>query len=273
MMRVRELMLALVAISLVWPAQAATVQTVSIHSKKMDKDIPASVILPDAYTNSTGAYPVLYLLHGVGGNYKNWPENLDIEQFADQYDIVMCCPDGDKASWYFDSPIDPGSQYETFVAKECVEYMDKNFRTLTNRSERAICGLSMGGHGALFLAIRHRDVFASAVGLSAGADIRPFSDAWGIKDRIGDIATHKDNWEQLTVMNVAKDLKDGDLAISLDCGTRDFFLDVNRKLHEQLQQNGIQHEYCEHSGRHSWKYWNQAIARQIHFIARQFRKD
>ncbi len=251
-------------------APAATVQTVSIESTKMNRPIPATLTLPESYADGARRYPVLYLLHGAGGSHRSWNSQTDLAALADENNIIIACPDGGVTSWYIDSPLDPACQYETFVAEEFVAFMDATYRTRTDRGSRALCGLSMGGHGALFLAIRHRDVFSTAVVLSGGVDIRPFPNNWDIKKRIGSIESHPENWEKYTVINLAKDLKDGELAISLDCGEQDFFLQVNRALHAQLTSAGIAHEYIEKPGVHNWAYWSAAIKRQMPFIVKHF---
>jgi S-formylglutathione hydrolase FrmB len=251
---------------------ASTVTTVQIYSEKMDKDVPASVVLPDSYAAGTDRFAVLYLLHGAGGDYKGWVSKAPVGELADTYGIIIICPDADKTSWYFDSPINPKSQYETFMSKELVKYVDANYRTRALREFRAIAGLSMGGHGAMFLAIRHKDVFSTVCCMSGGVDIRPFPNNWGIKDRIGDIETYPKRWEELTVIDNAKTLKDGDLAISIDCGVSDFFIGVNRALRKQLLDANISHEYSERPGAHSWDYWKYSIRYQMVFINEKFKK-
>lgn len=247
---------------------ASTVSVIEIPASKMDKPIQATLILPDAYQQkSEKRFPVLYLLHGAGGSHAGWNKKTDISQLADEYGMIVLCPDGGKTSWYFDSPIDPTYQYETYVAKDCVQFMDSNYRTLAQRESRATCGLSMGGHGALFLAIRHLDTFNVAVALSGGVDIRPFPKNWDIALRIGTIKKHPKNWEKYTVINQAKILKNGELAISIDCGTGDFFRDVNRALHQQLIDAGVDHHFEEAPGKHNWIYWKAAIRRQMPFIS------
>lgn len=252
--------------------QASTIETIAVQSDKMGREIPITVILPDTYQERSEQYPVLYLLHGAGDTHRKWMDKTIIEELADKYGVIMVCPDGGRTSWYFDSPIDPPYQYETFVAKECVAHIDQNYRTKAERNYRALTGNSMGGHGTLFLAIRHSDVFSVAVPLSGGVDIRPFPTKWDIKKRIGDIETHPENWEHYSVINQAKALKDGELAISIDCGSEDFFIGVNRALHEQFLEAGIKHGYTEMPGGHNWGYWNDAIQRQMHFIDQQFKK-
>jgi S-formylglutathione hydrolase FrmB len=250
--------------------QAATVEVINIPSAKMEKSIPATIILPDAYAEGEAQFPVTYLLHGAGGSYAGWNAQTNIAELADQYNMVIVCPDGGRTSWYIDSPIDPTYQYETYVADECVDFIDANYRTRANSGSRAIAGLSMGGHGALFLAIRHRDTFGTSVVLSGGVDLRPFPEKWDIKKRIGSISDYPENWEQYSVINLAKQLKDTELNISIDCGRDDFFIPVNRALHIQLLNDGISHVYQEHAGRHNWDYWSAAIQRQIPYIAVQF---
>lgn len=262
----------LLAALIVSGSQASTVATITVQSEKMGRGIPVSLILPDEYQEGSERYPVLYLLHGAGDTHRKWIDKTVVEKLADTYGMIMVCPDGGRTSWYFDSPIDASYQYETFVAEECVAHIDQNYRTKAQRTYRALSGNSMGGHGSLFIAIRHSDVFSVAVPLSGGVDIRPFPGKWDVKKRIGAIETYPDNWETYTVINQAKALKDGDLAISIDCGSEDFFIGVNRALHMQLLEAGIRHGYTEMPGGHTWEYWNAAIQRQILFINQQFKK-
>ena len=250
---------------------AATVKSLSITSEKMGKMVPALIILPDVYEEQVNRrFPVLYLLHGAGGNYATWNQSPIPGQLADQYGIIIACPDGGITSWYLDSPIDPTFQYETFIARECVDFIDAHYRTRTNRLSRATCGFSMGGHGALYLAIRHPDRFGIATSISGGVDIRPFSRHWDLAKRLGDPAEFAENWETHTLINQAKTLKPGTLCMSFECGTNDFFIGVNRALHQQLNNDGIVHTYAEHPGAHTGIYALSALKRQAAFIADHF---
>ena len=254
-------------------SNAATVSEIKIPASKMKRKISATLILPDTYKTATKKhFPVLYLLHGAGDTHVKWVQETDIAALADQYQMIVLCPNAGRTSWYFDSPISPKFQYETFVAKDCVEYLDKEYRTLADRQHRALCGNSMGGHGALYLGIRHLDTFSTSVSLSGGVDIRPFAGKWKIKNRLGKKKTNPERWEKHTVINLAKGLKKGQLAISMDIGTSDFFLKVNRALDQQLTKDGIAHNYEEHPGSHGWPYWKEAIKRQMPFIKKQFDK-
>lgn len=257
------------------PAPASQEEAVRIPSTVMKRDIAAMVVLPNAYaTEQARRFPTLYLLHGAGDNERSWLDRTPLREMADKYGVIIITP-ATGTSWYFDSPEDPNSQFETFVASELVTFMDSHYRTLTRRSARALAGNSMGGHGTMFLAARHKDSFGAAAPMSGGMDIRAsdprvgsFPNNWDIKRRLGPIQAHPERWDALTVINVVNDLKNGELAISIDCGTEDFFLGCNRALHAKLTAQGVVHDYAEHPGAHGWDYWKLALPRQMAFLSR-----
>jgi S-formylglutathione hydrolase FrmB len=252
-------------------ARAFKVDSQQVTSVAMNKTVPVKFILPDSANLGRETFPALYLLHGAGDNEGTWLNLTSIGALADQYGIIVACPNAD-ASWYFDSPENPQSKYETFVSRELVQYVDGHYRTRIDRKFRAIAGNSMGGHGALFLAIRHPDVFGIAVSMSGGVDFRPFPDNWNIKNVIGTIEEHPERWNDLVVLNQAKNLKDGDLALSIECGTSDFFLTVNRALHRELLAQKVSHDYSERPGSHGWPYWSNAIKCEMLFISEHFKQ-
>lgn len=253
--------------------RAAEVLEIGVPTAMRDEDLPALVVLPSAYTvQPDRAFPTLYLLHGAGGTHRSWVDATDVEALAEQHEVIVVCPDGGRTSWYFDSPLDPRYQFETFTAQELVAHIDANFRTRRDRNARAIGGLSMGGHGALFLAIRHSDVFGTALVMSGGVDIRPFAGNWDIAKRIGSIEAAPKLWDELTVIHQARNLQPGRLAISIDCGVDDFFLGVNRALHTQLVEAQIPHDYTERPGGHTWGYWERSLPYQVLFASEQFAK-
>ncbi len=246
--------------------QAAEVKHLTTHSESMDKDIGVVVVTPENYTPEN-QYPVLYLLHGYSGNENDWITKVPaIKDYADLYHFIIVCPDGAYSSWYFDSPVDPKMKYETYVSKELVSWVDKNYSTVKSREGRAITGLSMGGHGALYLAFRNQDVFGAAGSMSGGVDIRPFPGNWEISERLGSYAEYPENWEKNTVINLVYKLQPGSLKITIDCGTDDFFYGVNCRLHEKLLERNIPHDFTVRPGSHSWEYWANSIAYQTLFF-------
>lgn len=249
---------------------AGQVDTVLVNSPAMHKSLKCVVITPDQYTGTSARYPVVYLLHGYSGNHSDWIKKVPaLTTLADRYQQIIVCPDGAN-SWYFDSPLNSTMRYETFVGTELPTYVDAHYRTTADRQHRAITGLSMGGHGALYLAIRHQTTFGQAGSLSGGVDIRPFPNNWNIKESLGDETTHADNWERNTVINVADSLHNGDLRLLIECGVNDFFIDVNRALHQKLLQQKIDHDYAERPGAHTWTYWGDNIEKHLLFFQTGF---
>ena len=239
--------------------------TVEVASAKMGRNIKNVVVVPEAYLKGGAErYPVLYLLHGADDNYMAWPSHVDLKQKALQYGMIIVCPDG-QDSWYFDSPIDPKMQFETYVSKELVDYIDAHYRTLASADKRAITGLSMGGHGALWLAWRHPDVFKHCGSMSGGVDITKFPDRWNIDKRLGRYASSKGVWATHSVASLVPSLKAGQNII-IDCGDRDFFFEVNMALHKALEEKGIAHDFTIRAGQHSWQYWVESLEKHLKFF-------
>lgn len=252
------------------PVQAAVVDTIQIYSPVMKKNIKSVVITPDNYA-SAKALPVVYLLHGYSGNHLDWINKAKgFEKAADIFNFMIVCPDGGFGSWYWDSPVDPESQYETFVSGELVKFIDSKYKTIKDRKGRAITGLSMGGHGSLYLAFRHQDVFGAAGSMSGGVDIRPFPNNWEMAKRLGTYAGQPERWEKNTVINLLNLLTPNSLAIMIDCGTDDFFYQVNENLHQQLLYRNIPHDYITRPGGHTWPYWTNAVKYQFLFMSNYF---
>lgn len=252
-------------------APAATVDTVNIFSKRMQKDFKCVVIKPAAYKNRQESFPVIYLLHGYSGWYSNWLLRVpELTTLADQHRLMIVCPDGGYSSWYIDSPVDSASQFETYIAGEVISFIDARYRTIARRTGRAITGLSMGGHGGLYLGFRHAGLYGACGSMSGGMNLRPFSKSWDLVKLLGDTLHHADNWKNYSVINVVEQQPADSLAILIDCGTEDFFYEVNHALHEKLLRLKIPHDYIERPGRHDWAYWRNAVTYQVLFFSRYF---
>ncbi|MBN2636675.1 MAG: esterase family protein [Prolixibacteraceae bacterium] len=252
---------------------AAKTETIEVESKAMNKTITNIIVLPDGY-NESNTYPVVYLLHGATGNYSDWVRQAPVtESLADKYNVIIVCPDGGFTSWYFDSPVDETYKYETFVAKELVNYIDVNYSTIKDKSGRAITGLSMGGHGGLYLGFRHQDVYGAAGSMSGGVDIRPFPNNWDISKRLGTIEENPEYWEENSVVNMVGLLEGSDLKVIFDCGVNDFFYDVNVDLHNKLLEMKYPHDFIVRPGVHNWPYWNNAVKYQFLYFSEFFNQE
>lgn len=253
-------------------AHSASVDTIRTYSSSMRKEIKSVVILPDTYLTNSKRFPVVYLLHGYGGDYSSWLSIAPhIKQAADRYQFIIICADGGYGSWYLNSPIDSSIRYETYITHELIPDIDRRYRTIANKSDRAISGLSMGGHGALFLSIKHPDLFGAAGSTSGGVDLKQFTSSWGLKEKIlGDTICCLQNWINNSVINLTDKLRGGELKLLIDCGTEDFFIGVNRALHQKLLVQKIEHTYSEFSGKHNREYWKKSIDNHLLFFHQYF---
>lgn len=252
--------------------RASRVDTIEVNSQVMKKVLKVAVIRPDNY-EAGKEFPVVYLLHGYSDNHSGWLKKAPgFEKAADLHNMIIVCPDGGFSSWYWDSPVDPQSQFETYISKELVGYIDSKYKTIKDRRGRAITGLSMGGHGALYLALRHQDVYGAAGSMSGGVDIRPFPNNWDMAKRLGKYAEQPERWEKNTVINMLHLLTPNALALMIDCGTEDFFFEVNKKLHEELRYRNIKHDFIIRPGEHNWPYWANAVQYQLLFMSNYFNR-
>ncbi len=269
----KELLLSAYLLGISFLLNAAKTDTIVVHSPSMKKNIKACVVIPENYNNTEKSFPVLYLLHGYGGNYATFIKNFPvISEAADQYGMLLVCADGGLSGWYMDSPVDSLMRYETYITKELVPFIDSTYATIIHREGRAIMGLSMGGHGALYLTIRHQQMFGAAGSMSGCLDLRPFSNNWDLSGRLGSIDTYPENWEENSVINMLGRIKNDSLSIITDCGVDDVFISVNRQVHEKMISLNISHDYIERPGGHTREYWSSALPYQLLYFHNYFSK-
>ena len=247
------------------------VDTVQVFSSSMNKNIKNLVITPDSYT-TTKKYPVIYLLHGYSDQFNSWLSiKPDLSQWANTTDAIIVCPDGNN-SWYWDSPKNTTVRYETYITRELIPYIDGHYNTIDRKQGRAISGYSMGGHGALWLAFRHQDIFGACGSSSGGVDIRPFPDNWEMNKLLGRYDENPEIWENHTVINQLPRIRPASLAIVIDCGTEDFMYKMNEELHRQLTYRNIGHDFITRPGTHGYAYWKNAFDYQLLFFSNYFKQ-
>lgn len=252
-------------------AMAGNVDTISVYSSAMQKTIKCVVITPGGYKKSSQPYPVLYLLHGYAGNYARWLTVApQLKSKVDEMQLIIVCPDGGYGSWYINSPADATVRYETFTAIELVNHIDSSYNTYKDRAHRAITGLSMGGHGGLYLAIRHKDIFGAAGSISGLVDLNFFPKGMNFKSLFGDSTVNAANLKRNSVINVIDSLKNRELKLTFDCGIYDFLIVPNRNLHQKLLSMRIEHDYAERPGIHNALYWKNSIDYQLLFFKKFF---
>jgi putative tributyrin esterase len=235
---------------------------VSFFAEQIRKCSQMIVSVPDA---GRGPFPVFYLLHGLSDDHTIWSRRTSIERYVAELPLLVVMPDGYRG---FYSDAVNGPAYESYMLKDVIGFVDRVFPTLPRRSGRVIGGLSMGGYGALKLALKHPDLFCSAVSHSGALnaarrkwpeDKRDLTLIFGSNGKGG-----KDD-----LFTIAEQLDRETLpAIRFDCGTEDGLLADNRRFHRHLDRLGIPHEYEEFPGAHTWAYWDVHIQEALAFHRR-----
>lgn len=263
---------------------AAKVDTLAIPSAAMGRTNNAAVVLPNSYAKSKAKYPVVYLLHGAFGHFRDWlkstPNKMTVKDLADQYNVIIVMPEGETFSFYLDSPVNKGSQFETYITKEVIEKIDGTYRTINEKKGRVITGLSMGGHGALYLAVRHPDLYAAAGSMSGAIDMGGMLGKHNAEENkklmvpvFGAESGSIELYEKNAVINMIDKIKASNLPLIIDCGLDDFLIEPNRELHRRLVYKQIPHEYTERPGSHTWEYWENALPYHALFFSKIFKAN
>jgi S-formylglutathione hydrolase FrmB len=244
------------------PTACVSVQDGAFHSASLDREMKYRILLPCGYQMHSRRFPVLYLLHGLYGDYLNWDTRTNLERYASQYEMIVVMPDAGD-SWYTNSATDTKDKFEDYIAKDLVAEIDGKFRTLRSRHTRAIAGLSMGGYGALKIALRYPNDYGFAGSLSgalnAPQDLGDRQPAF--RDQLLKVfgppesAVRAGNNIFSLLQEAPKDLP----YLYLACGTADDFLAINRELVAQLSSRGAAYEYHETPGGHAWDYWDRSV--------------
>ncbi|QNU68189.1 hypothetical protein EHE19_007140 [Ruminiclostridium herbifermentans] len=227
---------------------ASSVITESHFSTVLNRNMNYNVYLPPSYsTDTTKKYPVMYLLHGMGGAYSNW-KDMGMQSIVDRAggkEMVIIMPDGLNDSFYVDT-YKAGIKWDTYFEQEFIPYVEAKFRIDTaNGKNRAIAGLSMGGFGAAYHGFKYPDKFSSAYSMSG---------ALGVTGNL------------ISVVN-----KNKYPAFAMECGTEDSLVwQMNVNFHNQLQQAGVPHEYITRPGSHSVEFWNACLPKAVVFASKYF---
>ncbi len=252
---------------------ASSVEIVEIPHSGLNRELPALVVLPKTYSQNEQRFPAIYLLHGYGGNHATFSRVCNLKEYADSFDIILVCPDGNYNSWYLDSPVKKKSQFASYIIHDVVPFIDRHFRTIADASGRAIVGSSMGGHGALTLLARYPDHFNGAGSISGILDITVFPHEWDMARILGSYTRNITTWQRHSFFYMLKSLVGKEKAIIIDCGTSDFALSVNRAAHAKMKKLGIDHAYFERPGWHSYKYVQKVLGQHLAFLAARLRKE
>jgi S-formylglutathione hydrolase FrmB len=238
-----------------------------LTSKNIAKADTVWVFTPSTYDeNPAKKYPMVYLLHGWSGNYHQWNDIMDCQAYSDRYGFILVCPDGLYDSWYINSPAKEQSQFATFFFSDLMPFVEKNYRQ--DPENIFITGLSMGGHGALYLFASKPELFRSAGSLSGVLDLTDWLDSYSIKDYLGITGkkTGSDRLKAFSVTGNIKSIAESGKEIIISCGSADEFLGINNDFKTKCDDAKIKATYITGPGKHDYSYWESAIGYQFIFF-------
>lgn len=267
-------------------ASGSEVREQVLYSEALKRDVKCRVYLPNEYRTTSLSYPVLYLLHGMGGCEKDWsePKQGNIQKIADEWfaknptkKAIIVMPDA-QSCWYRDSA-DDSCKYETFFFDELIPAMETFYRCKTGKENRSIAGLSMGGYGSLLYALRRPEMFSACFAMSPAIRTReelaaaPFEE---FVSRYRQAASVDENAERFDdyffandphslVSKLSDDAKKS-IRFCLDCGDDDYLTPGAHAFHNEAKAAGVSCEYRVRDGAHNWKYWRESAPLAFEFI-------
>ena len=230
-----------------------------IKSSILGIDMHYSVYLPPGYESSDEKFPVLYLLHGMYGDYTDWVKNgmaaIVNSSIASEEakKMIVIMPDGLDA--FYCNNFGGGSMlYEDFMIQEFFPQLEEKYRINATKKGRAIAGLSMGGYGAAFHAFKRPELFCCCYSMSGALDMG--NSAPDIKEIIN---------------SKSEDELNGLPVFTMECGTEDYLVfSANETFDAYLTEKGIEHSYVKRSGVHDWVFWKTCLPKTLKFVSSQF---
>ncbi len=237
-------------------------------SEALGRMTSAMVILPEGMP---GPFPVMYLLHGLTDDHTAWVRRTSIERYVEKLPLIVVMPNGGR-SFYADAKSKPKAAYDAYITKELAGFVDSTFQTVAAREGRAIAGLSMGGYGAMAVALRHPDMFCAASSHSGALGFCSRS-LWNNKEWRAEYVPAFGRNPRGGPNDIFALVKKTDRALlpalRIDCGRKDFLIEENRAFHRHLKRLKVPHVYKEYPGQHEWAYWDEHIRDTLKFVMKE----
>lgn len=243
--------------------------TLHLRSNALDLNTTVNVILPQDVKKDE-KLKVLYLLHGYIGDHTDWMRYTSIERYAWNYRLAIVMPAVNN-SYYTDTV--SGLNYFTYVSKELPDMITSLLPISSKKEDNYVAGLSMGGYGALKIALTYPERYSKAASLSGALDLDSirelasqeprntwFNAVFGLKPS----QNTSSDLKYLIDLHLKHDVKLPDLFIA--CGTEDFLYQDNKKFIQFLNLKNVNHTYYESPGSHDWGFWDFYIQKVLAWL-------
>lgn len=241
-------------------------------SEVLDMEQPFNVILPQISMSEAERgnrkFPVLYLLHGLGGDHTSWLRKSNIERYAAQYGLAVVMPNVNRS---FYTNMKYGLDYYTYITREIPHIVRSYFPVSDKREDNYIAGLSMGGYGAFMIALRNPEMFSAAASLSGALDLTVFLDSEDerlapMTEILFGSAEDFINSDYNLIRLLSKANREKLPRLFQCCGTEDYIYPLNVSFKAAADRFGIDITYEEGPGDHEWGYWDTNIQRVLDWI-------
>jgi S-formylglutathione hydrolase FrmB/lysophospholipase L1-like esterase len=244
-----------------------------IRSEARGKEVPYLAFVPREVPPQ--GLPALVLLHGAWGSWTDWSDNAhrDLQRLASEHRMILVLPDGDPFGWYLDSDRVPGARVHTFLVDELPVALSAD---LPFDGRLSMMGLSMGGHGALTVALARPDLLRSASSISGALDLPHAKSRSQLQDLLGTYDAEPEAWHAWSVLHRIRAAPQAARAVplKLTVGSADkTWVGASRSVHAALDELGVAHAYTEVEGGHTWDVWTGALADHVGWHAAQLQGD
>lgn len=245
-----------------------SLMSVVLKSRILQTTVSLNVIMPyDTLKEKKAEKPaVLYLLHGLYGSHNSWVENSNIVRYVKKKNLCVVMPSMNN-TFYVNNIFK--MKYLDFMAYELPVFIENTFSVSNRRQDTFICGLSMGGYGAVRIALERNEKFAAAASLSGALDIAAIS-KFGMsgfdeaivnsfKTNFGENGVSYGEENDLFYILQEKSKQKVKPEIFQYCGKQDYLYDINLNFKNRIEKLDFSHSYYESDGSHNWDFWDEKI--------------
>jgi len=243
-------------------AAGVRVQDVAFHSSALRREMPYRAFLP-ANLTAGRRLPVAYLLHGGGGDFRDWSNDSDVAKYA-LHGMILIMPEG-NSSYYMNAVEAVQDKYEDYITKDLVSDVEARFPAEKGRENRAIIGVSMGGFAAVQYALTRPDLFVFAGAISPAIDVpsrhfswRHMDQWWRFREIFGSLGSSERQARDPFMVARAANPKLVPY-IYLTAGEQEPLLGPNRRFVALLKQRTFAYEFHTKPGGHDWAEWDAQI--------------